>query len=83
MHDDGLLRCAGKVATGFTDKMRRISGDAGSPSSRRVPLHTLPKGLGAALVKPVLVAEVDFTEGHPKDACAIRPSRGCARQGGR
>jgi bifunctional non-homologous end joining protein LigD len=61
---DGDLTFAGKVGTGFTDKvlrdLRRLLGAREQDAS---PFSPRPKGVGAAhWVKPELVAEVAFTE---------------------
>jgi bifunctional non-homologous end joining protein LigD len=62
-HEDGDLRYAGRVGTGFTqDDLERL-GERLAPLERETSPFTkgrLPKG--AVWVDPVLVAEVEFTE---------------------
>ncbi|HUS60980.1 MAG TPA: hypothetical protein VMY34_02210 [Acidimicrobiales bacterium] len=62
-HEGADLRFAGKVGTGFTDKMLTEIGDAmarlaasSSPFADKVPYRK------AQFVEPHLVAEIEFTE---------------------
>ncbi len=65
-HEDGALRYAGKVGTGFStaelrrllDKLRPLVVDA----DPFVPTVPHPDGAGATFVRPVLVVEVAFAE---------------------
>jgi bifunctional non-homologous end joining protein LigD len=63
-YEDGALRYAGKVGTGFTDaKLREISkrmGELAREDSPYADSEELPKD--AHFVEPALVAEVGFTE---------------------
>ena len=60
----GALVFAGKVGTGFTDKvLRDLRRRLGALEQDAAPFSPKPKGVGAAhWVKPELVAEVAFTE---------------------
>ena len=63
---DGRLAYSGKVGTGFdTEALHRISRALEPLEQKRSPFHNPPQGAearGAHWVKPVLVAEVSFTE---------------------
>ena len=64
--DDGALRYAGKVGTGFTDRMLDELGAMLAPLERSTPPVTgpLPRAqvAGATWVEPTLVGEVAFSE---------------------
>jgi bifunctional non-homologous end joining protein LigD len=66
-HEDGDLRYAGKVGTGFTEKSLDELAKRLAPLERKTsPFkgpHKPPKG--AIFVKPDLVAEIEFTEWTP------------------
>jgi bifunctional non-homologous end joining protein LigD len=62
-HQDGRLRYAGKVGTGFTDEDLRRLGERLAPLERSdSPFSGGRPPKGAVWVDPMLVAEVEFTE---------------------
>ena len=64
VHEDGQLRFAGKVGTGFdTDEILRL-GELMAPLATDKPTVKAPRAAvrGAHWIKPALVAEVAFTE---------------------
>src|SRR3954447_7273215 len=67
-HEDGDLRYAGKVGTGFTDKTLRELSEELAPLERKTsPFGPLPKPpKGSIFVEPELVAEIEFTEWTPE-----------------
>src|SRR3954447_8400204 len=67
-HEDGDLRYAGKVGTGFTDKtLRELSEELASLERRTSPFKGPAKPpKGAIFVKPELVGEIEFTEWTPE-----------------
>jgi bifunctional non-homologous end joining protein LigD len=71
VHEDGKLRYAGKVGTGFSnDLMIELSAKL-AKLERKTPTVEIPKNLGRAAVRearwvtPKLVAEIAFTETTP------------------
>ncbi|ONF96108.1 DNA ligase D [Sphingomonas jeddahensis] len=71
VHEDGKLRYAGKVGTGFSnDLMIELSAKL-AKLERKTPTVEIPKNLGRAAVRgarwvtPKLVAEIAFTEATP------------------
>ena len=71
VHEDGKLRYAGKVGTGFSnDLMIELSAKL-ARLERKTPTVEIPKNLGRAAVRgahwvtPKLVAEIAFTETTP------------------
>jgi bifunctional non-homologous end joining protein LigD len=68
VHEEGALRCVGKVGTGFTDKMARdLRRRLEALEQPGCPFTPTPKGMGRPRwVRPELVAEVDFTEWTPE-----------------
>jgi bifunctional non-homologous end joining protein LigD len=69
VHEDGALRFAGKVGTGFTERMARdLRKRLDALEVDRPPFSEKPTGLrlkDARWVRPELVAEVKFTEWTP------------------
>jgi bifunctional non-homologous end joining protein LigD len=67
-HEDGDLRYAGKVGTGFTDKTLRELQEKLKPLERKTSPFKGPAKppKGAIFVKPELVAEIEFTEWTPE-----------------
>ena len=63
-HEDGALRFAGRVGTGFTERTLRDLGARLAPlRTDRSPFAALPKlPRNVVFVEPVLVAEVEFRE---------------------
>ena len=62
-YDDGRLRYAGKVGTGFDEKtLRALHSTLRSLSVGESPFSDPPADRGTHWVEPVLVAEVAFTE---------------------
>ena len=62
-YDGGSLRYAGKVGTGFDEKtLRTLHSTLGSLAMDTPPFANPPADRGTHWVKPVLVAEVAFTE---------------------
>ncbi|MCC6492226.1 MAG: DNA ligase D [Pirellulales bacterium] len=65
-YDDGALRYAGKVGTGFTSQsLRDVHRELKAREVARPPFAAPPRGAdarGVAWVRPELVAEVEFTE---------------------
>jgi bifunctional non-homologous end joining protein LigD len=67
VYEDGRLRYAGKVGTGYTrevllDLRRRLEGLGRSASPFEVEESEAPRGEGVHWVKPKLVAEIAFAE---------------------
>jgi bifunctional non-homologous end joining protein LigD len=64
VHEDGKLRYAGKVGTGFTMQMLQSLMDELRPRETARPPLEVPRAdaRGARWVKPELVAEIAFTE---------------------
>lgn len=61
--DDGVMRFAGKVGTGFTSKMRAdLMKDLSGDRIEKSPAAGAPRMKAATWVKPRLVAQVRFTE---------------------
>jgi bifunctional non-homologous end joining protein LigD len=67
-YEDGQLRYAGKVGTGFTEKTLNELADKLAPLERKTsPFSALPKPpKGSIFVEPELVAELEFTEWTPE-----------------
>ncbi len=67
-YEDGELRYAGKVGTGFTEKTLEALAAALAPLERKSsPFGPLPKPpKGSIFVEPKLVAELEFTEWTPE-----------------
>jgi bifunctional non-homologous end joining protein LigD len=71
VHEDGKLRYAGKVGTGFTQATMIELREKLDKLSRKTPTVDVPKNLGRAAVKgaqwvtPKLVAEIAFAEVTP------------------
>lgn len=71
VHEDGTLRYAGKVGTGFTNESMIDLADRLAKIERKTPPVDVPKNLGRAAVRgahwvtPKLVAEIAFTETTP------------------
>jgi bifunctional non-homologous end joining protein LigD len=71
VHEDGKLRYAGKVGTGFTQALMMELREKLDKLSRKTPTVDVPKNLGRAAVKgaqwvtPKLVAEIAFAEVTP------------------
>ncbi|OWK28415.1 DNA ligase D [Sphingomonas dokdonensis] len=71
VHEDGALRYAGKVGTGFTNDLMIDLADRLAKIERKTPPVDVPKNLGRAAVRgahwvtPKLVAEIAFTETTP------------------
>src|SRR3954470_16823693 len=67
-NEDGDLRYAGKVGTGFTDKTLRELGEALAPLERKTSPFKGPNKppRNAIFVDPKLVAEIEFTEWTPE-----------------
>lgn len=71
VHEDGTLRYAGKVGTGFTNDLMIDLADRLAKIERKTPPVDVPKNLGRAAVRgahwvtPKLVAEIAFTETTP------------------
>ncbi|MFE9428548.1 non-homologous end-joining DNA ligase [Kitasatospora sp. NPDC006697] len=62
-HQDGRLRYAGRVGTGFdTRTLRALRGYLDATEQPRPPFDPAPREPGAHWVKPVLVVQVGFTE---------------------
>ena len=61
--EDGVLRAAGKVGTGFDARERRRLMDLMKPLARATaPFRVAPRERGAHWVEPKLVARVEFAE---------------------
>lgn len=68
-YEDGQLRYAGKVGTGFSDAVRDQLVSALRPMRRRTsPFVNKPRYSEAIFVEPRLIAEVAFTEWTPGGA---------------
>jgi bifunctional non-homologous end joining protein LigD len=71
VHEDGKLRYAGKVGTGFSNDLMIELSEKLAKLERKTPTVEVPKNLGRAAVKgahwvtPKLVAEIAFTETTP------------------
>ena len=69
VYEDGALRHAGKVGTGFTDDdLRALRSRMGKLERKKSPIVDPPKGAegrGIHWLDPRLVAEVEFTEWTP------------------
>jgi bifunctional non-homologous end joining protein LigD len=69
VHEDGELRHAGKVGTGFTDDdLRELRGRMRKLERKSAPVVDPPRGAegrGIHWLEPRLVAEVEFTEWTP------------------
>ena len=71
VHEDGKLRYAGKVGTGFTVGLMNELREKLDRLARKTPTVEVPKNLGRAAVrnarwvKPELVAEIAYTEVTP------------------
>jgi bifunctional non-homologous end joining protein LigD len=69
VHDDGELRYAGRVGTGFTEEdLRALRKRMGALERERAPVTNPPKGAEyreITWLEPKLVAEVEFTEWTP------------------
>ncbi len=69
VHEDGELRHAGKVGTGFTDEdLRALRNRMGKLERKKAPIVDPPRGAegrGITWLEPRLVAEVEFTEWTP------------------
>ncbi|WP_066781933.1 DNA ligase D [Sphingomonas sp. CCH5-D11] len=71
VHEDGKLRYAGKVGTGFSNQLMLELGEKLAKLERKTPTVEVPKNLGRAAVRnarwvsPKLVAEIAFTETTP------------------
>ena len=71
VHEDGKLRYAGKVGTGFTQGLMNELRETLDRLARKTPTVDLPKALGRAAVRdaqwvtPKLVAEIAFAEVTP------------------
>ena len=62
-HEDGRLRYAGKVGTGFTRAtLRELAGRLGPLRQERSPFADPVRERDATWVRPELVAQVGFTE---------------------
>jgi bifunctional non-homologous end joining protein LigD len=65
-HDDGALKYAGRVGTGFTNQsLKQLTGELKKRTVDKTPFANPPKGAqvrGVTWVKPELVGEVEFTE---------------------
>jgi bifunctional non-homologous end joining protein LigD len=62
-HDDGALRYAGKVGTGFTQaELDRLAALLAPLAVEQSPFDGAQPRRGARFVRPELVAEVEFTE---------------------
>lgn len=75
VHEDGVLRYAGKVGTGFSAELMNDLRDRMDRIERKTPTVTAPKAAvrGAHWVTPRLVAEIAFTETTP-DGVLRHPS---------
>ena len=79
VHEDGKLRYAGKVGTGFTQALMNDLRERLDKLARKTPTVEVPKNLGRAAVRgamwvtPKLVAEIAFTEVTP-DGVLRHPS---------
>jgi bifunctional non-homologous end joining protein LigD len=63
VQEDGHLRYAGRVGTGFdNDLLRDLKGKLTALEVRESPFANAPRARGTHWVKPKLVAEVNFTE---------------------
>jgi bifunctional non-homologous end joining protein LigD len=63
VYEDGVLRPAGKVGTGFDARERRRLVDLMRPlASPESPFRPAPREAGGRWVEPTLVARVDFAE---------------------
>jgi bifunctional non-homologous end joining protein LigD len=65
VHEDGALRYAGRVGTGFTEQsLRDLSARFAKIATPKSPFSDKPPGVAGTIhyVKPELVAEVDFIE---------------------
>ena len=71
VHEDGRLRYAGKVGTGFTQALMNDLREKLDKLARKTPTVEVPKNLGRAAVRgaqwvtPKLVAEIAFAEVTP------------------
>jgi bifunctional non-homologous end joining protein LigD len=70
VHEDGKLRYAGKVGTGFSTETMIDLGEKLAKLARKTPTVDVPKNLrtavrGAHWVRPELVAEIAFAETTP------------------
>ncbi len=71
VHEDGKLRYAGKVGTGFSNDLMIELSEKLAKLERKTPTVEIPKNLGRAAVRgahwvtPKLVAEIAFTETTP------------------
>lgn len=71
VHEDGKLRYAGKVGTGFSNQLMLELGEKLARLERKTPTVEVPRNLGRAAVRnarwvsPKLVAEIAFTETTP------------------
>src|SRR5205085_7895804 len=73
-YDDGELRYAGNVGTGFTERMLRDIGALLDARRRATsPFSNLPRLKNAVFVEPELVAEVEFSE-WTRDGTLRQPS---------
>ncbi|MFL0412886.1 DNA ligase D [uncultured Sphingomonas sp.] len=70
VHEDGKLRYAGKVGTGFSNQLMIDLGEKLAKLKRKTPTVEVPRNLRAAVrgahwVTPKLVAEIAYTETTP------------------
>lgn len=71
VHEDGKLRYAGKVGTGFSNQLMLDLSEKLAKLERKTPPVEVPKNIGRAAVRgarwvtPKLVAEIAFTETTP------------------
>ncbi len=70
VHEDGKLRYAGKVGTGFSNQLMIDLGEKLAKLERKTPTVEVPRNLRAAVrgahwVTPKLVAEIAYTETTP------------------
>lgn len=62
-HEDGALRYAGKVGTGFDNEMlERLADELGRITRKTSPFVDLQRARATTWVEPKLVAEIGFTE---------------------
>lgn len=72
--ESGKLVYAGKVGTGFSDRhLRELHGRLRELEVAEAPFDSAPSGRGVHWVRPVLVAEVEFTE-WTRDGALRHPS---------